>query len=477
MNDNIQYVTVTALNRYIHYKFEKDTHLKKVYLKGELSNFKQSKKHFYFSIKDEESEISATMFYPTNANLLFEPKDGLKVLVEGSVGVYQKKGTYSINVTRMTEDGIGELYLKFLELKDKLQKEGLFDDQYKKPLPNYPENVAVITSATGDAIHDIVSTFNRRFPLTKILLYPAQVQGVDAPKDLVRALKRVYSDQLVDCLIIGRGGGSFEDLSCFNDETLARVLFASPIPTISAVGHEADYTIVDFVASYRAPTPTGAAMRLSKDKMDVLKELEGLEKRLNTNVSHLITTGEKAVDKLTSSYGISNFNEILHKKVSSVELLDKRLDNRSPQKMIDQYHQALSHNDHRLVQALSSKLNRATQSYDSVMKQLTVSKIEGIINVFQQQSRTLEKELNASIKDTLDQKEQVLLHLIDKAIILNPLQLMSKGYSIAYLDDHIITSIDQVKIQDTMLTKVQDGTITSTITKIEKGNNHGKEII
>ena len=169
MNEKPVYVTVTALNRYIHYKFDHDIHLKKVFLKGEISNFKGSKKHFYFSLKDEESEISAMMFYPINTELLFEPKDGIKVLIEGSVGVYQKKGTYSVNVSKMTEDGIGELFQRFLMLKDKLAKEGLFDDKWKKPLPKYPEHIAVVTSATGDAIHDIVSTVNKRFPIAKVL--------------------------------------------------------------------------------------------------------------------------------------------------------------------------------------------------------------------------------------------------------------------------------------------------------------------
>jgi exodeoxyribonuclease VII large subunit len=393
MSETPTYVTVTALNRYIHYKFDHDVHLKKVFLKGELSNFKASKKHFYFSIKDEESEISATMFYPVNSNLLFEPKDGVKVLVEGSIGVYQKKGTYSINVQKMTEDGIGELYQRFLILKDKLQKEGLFDDQWKKQIPSYPEHVAVITSATGDAIHDIVSTFNRRFPLTKIYLYPAQVQGTDAPKDLIRALKKVYEDQLVECLIIGRGGGSFEDLSCFNDETLARVLFASPIPTISAVGHEADYTIVDFIASLRAPTPTGAAMLLSKQKEDVLKEIQTYEKRLNTNVQNTIQHGQKAVDKLYQSYGIASFHELLKNKSQQLDLLVQQLDHKSPVKMIEQHNNDLTYYHHRLNQGITAKLASSNAMYQSVSQSVKASMVYQKIDGYVEKVNTLSKNM------------------------------------------------------------------------------------
>mgnify|MGYP003821828257 CR=1 FL=1 len=235
-----RFLNVSALNRYLNNKFEMDEHLQEVYLQGEISNFKKSGKHYYFSIKDEFSEISAMMFYPDNYNLDFKPQDGTLVQVMGKVQIYVKKGTYAIVVKKMVEQGIGLLYQQFLDLKAKLSQEGLFDVSIKLPLPEYPKNVAIITAPTGDAIYDIISTFNRRLPFAKLTIYPALVQGVDAPFDLMRALKEVYQQNTHDVLIIGRGGGSFEDLSCFNDERLARLLFASPIPTVSAIGHESD---------------------------------------------------------------------------------------------------------------------------------------------------------------------------------------------------------------------------------------------
>ena len=325
MNSEIKYISVTALNRYISYKFEIDTNLKEVYLKGEISNFKYSGRHCYFSLKDEKSEISAMFFYPDNLTLKFEPRDGMSVQVVGQIQVYQKKGTYAIIVKKMSQEGIGLLYQQYLELKDKLQKEGLFDESRKLPLPEYPEKVAVITAPTGEAIHDIISTFNRRMGLAEIRLYPALVQGIDAPRDLIRALREVYQDAWADVIIIGRGGGSFEDLSCFNDENLARLLASSKIPTVSAVGHEGDYTICDFVASYRAPTPTGAAMRLSKDKLEVLGTIYDKMSRLRASVKHKLIVAYNEYDHFLNSHALRKFDELIDTLASKFYILDEKI--------------------------------------------------------------------------------------------------------------------------------------------------------
>ncbi|MDD3123586.1 MAG: exodeoxyribonuclease VII large subunit, partial [Candidatus Izemoplasmatales bacterium] len=282
--ENKKYLTVTALNKYISYKFESDVNLGFVYIQGELSNTRFSKDHLYFVLKDSESEISGIMYASSASKLTFMPKDGTKVLVSGKVSVYQKKGTYNLTAITMSEFGLGALYQDFLLLKEKLDKEGLFDVKYKKKIPEFSEKIGVITSPTGDAFQDIRSTISLRFPIAKIYLYPALVQGIDAPKSLIKALDQAYLDNIVDVIIIARGGGSIEDLSCFNNEELARKIFSSKIPIVSGVGHETDFTICDFVADDRAPTPTGAAVRVTKNKALLIQDIENINKRLSSGI-------------------------------------------------------------------------------------------------------------------------------------------------------------------------------------------------
>ncbi|HCF82998.1 MAG TPA: exodeoxyribonuclease VII large subunit [Ruminococcaceae bacterium] len=253
------YLTGTALTKYLKYKFDSDENLRKVYIKGEISNYKlHTTGHLYFSIKDENSIIKAIMFSSNAKKLTFEPKEGMKVLVTGTVSVYPATGSYQIYVEALEEDGIGNLYIEFEKLKAKLASEGLFDPKYKKPIPEFPMNIGIVTASTGAAIRDILSTIKRRYPICKTYLFPCLVQGEFASADIVSKIKEANNYDL-DVLIVGRGGGSFEDLNCFNDEQVARTIFESKIPIISAVGHEVDLTIADFVADLRAPTPTGAA--------------------------------------------------------------------------------------------------------------------------------------------------------------------------------------------------------------------------
>ena len=246
-----KYLTVSALNKYLYYKFDNDLNLRNIYLKAEISNIRLSKGILYFVLKDNESEIDGLIYSQILQKLKFEPKDGMTVLVSGKVGLYVKRGTYAITVSEIEQVGLGEAYLKFQYLKEKLLKEGLFDEDKKLPIPRFNERIGVITSGTGDAVHDIVSTIKRRFPLSQIVFYPAIVQGEDAPHSLIKAIKKANEEKLANVLIIARGGGTIEDLSCFNDEDLARAIFNSSIPTISGVGHEADFTICDFVSSRR----------------------------------------------------------------------------------------------------------------------------------------------------------------------------------------------------------------------------------
>ncbi len=437
MNKEIKYISVTALNRYISYKFEMDDNLKEVYLKGEISNFKYSGRHCYFSIKDQNSEISAMFFYPDNITLKFVPKDGMSIQVVGNIQVYQKRGTYAIIVKKMEQAGIGDLYQQYLELKDKLAKEGLFDENRKLKIPEYPEKVAVITASTGEAINDIISTFNRRLPIAKIRLYPALVQGNDAPRDLIRALGEVYRDKWADVLIIGRGGGSFEDLSCFNDENLVRVLSNSLIPTVSAIGHEGDYTLCDFVASYRAPTPTGAAMRLSKDRNEVSNYIFDKNKRLVNSLKHKLVTSYNEYERYIKSYVLTYFDNYIDKYGQNYRLLNEKLNNYSPIKIVDSWENKLKE----LTKYLELSSNAMLANY---------------INKFDNISSHLNDDL---LLNNINRHEQVVDKLIDKSILLNPFNVMLKGYSIIKQDDNIIKSINDVKLNNEIDIIMQDGTI------------------
>lgn len=465
---NAKFLSVSALNRYINYKFDSDIHLQEVYLRGEISNFKVSGRHAYFSLKDEYSVISAMIFNYQLLGIDFEMQDGIIVQVLGTIKVYEKRGSYSIVINHIERDGIGRLYQEFLELKEKLQKEGLFDIAHKLPLPEYPLEVAVVTAATGDAIHDIISTFNRRLPLAKITLYPTLVQGLDAPKDLVRALKEVYEDNFADVIIIGRGGGSYEDLSCFNDELLARTLFASPIPTVSAIGHEADYTICDFIASFRAPTPTGAAMVLTKERKDVLDNINMFEGRLNNSIKNIITNNIKNYNQLAESYGLSNYLAVFKTYEDKYLYANKELEKYSPENILKNHILDVQNLSKRLEQAYYNKVINLESNYNRINDKLRSEIILDSISKNLKDINQKEEKINYLLNNKLEKVSIELDNLISKAIILNPLNLMSKGYAVAYQDDKVIDTVDKLEIDLPLDIRLKDGKVTTRIENIQK---------
>ena len=275
-------ITVSELNEYIKMVVENDELLMRIFVKGEISNFTNHYKtgHFYFSLKDEGGAVKAVMFRGNASKLQFTPENGMRVIVGGRVGVFPRDGQYQIYVETMEPDGIGALYIAYEQLKAKLEREGLFDAAKKKPLPKIPLRIGVITSPTGAAIRDIIHILGRRFPLAKTILYPALVQGAEAAPDLVRGLDYFNREGNVDVIIIGRGGGSLEDLWAFNDETLARRVAASRIPVISAVGHETDFTLCDFAADRRAPTPSAAAEIAVPETGELIRKLANVTARM-----------------------------------------------------------------------------------------------------------------------------------------------------------------------------------------------------
>jgi len=318
-------LSVKQLNLYVRSLLEGDPRLSVISVTGELSNFKPhySSGHLYFSLKDNDALIRCVMFKGNAFNLKINLKDGDKVICTGRVSLYEKDGTYQLYVEKITPVGVGEVAEQFRIIKEKLEKEGLFSIEHKRPLPEFPKKIAVITSSTGAAVQDIINVISRRYPLCSILLCPVLVQGSLAPKSIIDALNKVYKSD-ADLIIIGRGGGSSEDLSAFNDEMLARFLFESPIPTISAVGHETDFTICDFVADFRAPTPSAAAEVAVPDIKDLSIKLSGLKLRLKNANQYLITKNEMRVLSFSKKEFFLNPETLFSSRQAQLNLLNER---------------------------------------------------------------------------------------------------------------------------------------------------------
>ena len=316
---NPEYITVSELNHYIKDIMDDNIFLNKVYLKGEISNFKaHTRGHLYFTLKDEGSRLNAVMFSYQKNTLKFEPADGMKVLVRGKISVYEATGTYQIYVDEMEQDGLGNLYIEFEKLKKKLEAEGLFSQDKKKPIPKVPKKIGIVTASTGAAVRDIITTIKRRFPICETILFPALVQGSDAAKDIANKIE-IANTYDIDTLIVGRGGGSIEDLWPFNEEIVARAIYNSKVPIISAVGHEIDFTIADFVADLRAPTPTAAAELAVPDIDTINTYLENAINRSTISINNLIENRRQTLTNFISSY-------VLKKPTAMYEIKEQNLD-------------------------------------------------------------------------------------------------------------------------------------------------------
>ncbi len=421
MND--KYLSVTAITRYLKSKFESDVNLRLVFLKGEISNIKyHTTGHIYFSIKDETSKINAIMFSSNAKKLLFKPVDGSKVLVTGRITIYEATGGYQIYVDEMIEDGVGNLYIAFEKLKQDLSKEGLFDQKYKKSIPKIPERIGVITAPTGAAIKDILSTIKRRFPICEVILFPSLVQGDGAKNDIVKNIKLAQNYDL-DVLIVGRGGGSIEDLWPFNEESVARAIFDCKIPVISAVGHEIDFTIADYVADMRAPTPTGAAELAVPNITDLINNINNLKIRLNESINKKINYQKLYLDGIKSSYAIKNPLIMYENKKQKLDIL---LDN----------------------------LNKSlVKKYENSKHKLELFKNNYILN---------------NPKILYEKHQNKLSNLIEKLELINPLGVLKRGYSLTMQNNKIISSIDSVKLNSSLLIKVSDGEIEANVINIKK---------
>ena len=440
-----EYVTVSALTKYIKYKFDKDPHLGRVYLTGEISNFRLRPTHQYFSLKDENAIISATMFQSAFKKIQFRPEEGMKVLVIGKVSVFEKSGQYQINIEHMEPDGVGALYLAYEQLKKKLEAEGLFSLP-KKPIPQFPKKIAILTSESGAVIQDIQTTVARRFPIVQLVLYPTVVQGAHAVNSILKNLDLVEQEDY-DVVIIGRGGGSIEDLWAFNEEPVVRRVAELSIPVISSVGHETDTTLIDFVSDMRAATPTAAAEIATPVLMEIHQQLRNLQTRLEQALSRQLQIKRERMQALANASIFQNPERIYQVYQQRVDQLEMRLQ-QMMQQSVQHKRQQLVKNQHRLELGSPS---RRVQTEKQALQYL---------------AKRLEQAQGQLMKD----KKQQFQRAIQQLDLLSPLKIMNRGYGILQQEETIIKSVDQLEVNQELTIQLVDGTVRSKVTSVEKGN-------
>lgn len=409
-----QYVTVTHINRYINNKMKLDETLNDIAIIGELSNFKTYPSgHSYFTLKDKDSQIPGVMFYGFRQHLKFEPENGMMVIINGYIEVYEKNGHYQLYARKMTKAGIGDLHIAYEKLKKKLDSEGLFDKSHKKKIPKYPTRIGVVTASTGAAVRDIITTINRRYPQCEVIVFSTLVQGELAKFNIAEQIEKAQNYDL-DTLIVGRGGGSIEDLWAFNEEIVARAIYDCEIPVISAVGHEIDFTISDFVADLRAATPTAAAERAVPDVNALKREIDQYNIRLVNSIDEKITRYKNRLTEISNKQIFVNPESIYNVQKMQLDTIIARFN-------------------------LSSK-------------KIT----EGNRNkLFKIENSLVLKNPETIIKNKKDE----YLRLLGKLEVLNPLLTLKRGYSIAKHNDKVISSASSVDVEDEVDIEFDDGTV------------------
>ena len=437
------FLTVRELTVLIKYNLENDIRFKNILVKGEISNLKiHPSGHWYFTLKDKFSRISAVMFSSYAKNVKIRITEGMQVILTGSIGVYENGGSYQLYVNNIQPDGIGTLYLQFEELKRNLEKEGLFDPKYKKPLPKYPMRIGVISASSGAAIHDIFTTITRRWPISERILIPASVQGLSAAPTIVNALK--LADTLnFDVIILARGGGSLEDLWPFNEEIVARAIFEMKTPVVSGVGHEVDFTISDFVSDKRAPTPTGAAEMVTPDINEIRLQVNNLKSRILNNFNNILKYNKQNLNNIKTKNIFVN-PEFLY--VNSSIILDNYKN-----KLITNYHK------------LANNLKNKNLVYLNKMNLLINNKISSYNYIY-----NYNEKLNLLFSKIYSQNLNNFKINISKLDSLSPLKVMSRGYSYVTKENEIIKSINEVKKDDELELKLVDGKILTKVIDVKE---------
>ena len=448
MTDNVQFLTVSDLNEYVTAKFKNDPYLKEVYVKGEISNFRyRMNSAQYFSLKDKDSKINVVMFRQAFGKLKFKPEEGMEVYLKGRVDVYQPQGSYQFYAQEMEPVGLGALYEQFEQLKNKLAQEGLFDLQHKRKLPAFPDRIAVVTSPSGAVIHDILVTANRRFPHAQIDLYPAKVQGDEAKDSLVAALNRILAKKDdYDLVIIGRGGGSLEDLWPFNEEEVVRAMYNLPIPIISSVGHETDTTLADLVADARAATPTAAAELATPDLAKVVSDIEKYRVRLSGTINNFLKNKATSLVRLTNAPIFQTPERLYEQRVQLVDNLSMRLTN-----------------------AENNLLSRKQANFDLILQKLKANNPSVRLVNNQNSLNHLTKDLVKNMHSYLQMKKNTLTQTMQQLDGNSPLKAISKGYVYTSTQTgETVTSVSELKKDEVLNLRFKDGSAQAKIIDIRK---------
>ena len=432
-----KYLSVTTLTKYLKMKFDKDPYLERVYLTGQVSNFRKRPTHQYFSLKDDRAVIQATIWSGIYQKLGFDLEEGMKINVIGRVQVYEPSGSYSIIIEKAEPDGVGALAIQFEQLKKKLSEEGLFQDRFKQAIPQFAKRIGVVTSPSGAVIQDIITTVSRRFPGVEIVLYPTKVQGEGAAEEIARNIERANEREDLDVLIIGRGGGSIEDLWAFNEEIVVRAIFESRLPVISSVGHETDVTLADFVADRRAATPTAAAeLATPVTKLDLLTYFQNQEKRMATAVQNILSKKEKALQVLSQSVIF-----------------------RQPERLYDGYLQRLDQLQLRLKQSVSSVLVRQQQRVLEQVHRLEQLSPINKIQRYQDRLLQLKKLMRSQMAVTYDAKVAEVKRLSEALVMLDTSRIVARGYGIVKKEGAVVSSAKNLKVNDQVMLMMRDGQV------------------
>ena len=432
-----KYLSVTTLTKYLKMKFDKDPYLERVYLTGQVSNFRKRPTHQYFSLKDDHAVIQATIWSGIYQKLGFDLEEGMKINVIGRVQVYEPSGSYSIIIEKAEPDGVGALAIQFEQLKKKLTEEGLFQERFKQPLPQFAKRIGVVTSRSGAVIRDIITTVSRRFPGVDILLYPTKVQGDGAAEEIARNIARANQRDDLDLLIIGRGGGSIEDLWAFNEEIVVRAIFESRLPIISSVGHETDMTLADFVADRRAATPTAAAeLATPVTKLDVLAHFQNQEKRMATAVQNVLSSKKEALKKCSQSVIF-----------------------RQPERLYDGYLQRLDQLQLRLKQSLRTRISDSNQLVQARAHQLVQLSPVTKIQRYQDRLGQLDKLLRSQMALVYDAKVAEVKRLSEALLMLDTSRIVARGYAIVKKEEIVVDSVESLKKKDQVTLLMRDGQV------------------
>ena len=432
-----KYLSVTTLTKYLKMKFDKDPYLERVYLTGQVSNFRKRPTHQYFSLKDDHAVIQATIWSGIYQKLGFDLEEGMKINVIGRVQVYEPSGSYSIIIEKAEPDGVGALAIQFEQLKKKLTEEGLFQERFKQPLPQFSKRIGVVTSRSGAVIRDIITTVSRRFPGVDILLYPTKVQGDGAAEEIARNIARANQRDDLDLLIIGRGGGSIEDLWAFNEEIVVRAIFESCLPVISSVGHETDVTLADFVADRRAATPTAAAeLATPVTKLDLLTHLQNQEKRMSTAVRNVLAKKQEALKKCSQSVIF-----------------------RQPERLYDGYMQRLDQLQLRLKQSLRTQISDNKQLVQTRTHRLVQLSPVTKIQRYQDRLSQLDKLLRNQMALVYDAKVAEVKRLSEALLMLDTSRIVARGYAIVKKEELVVDSVENLKKKDQVTLLMRDGQV------------------